>query len=210
MSFILTALKTSVWTNKITINPQDILYDKNDTYMVAFVNSNHLAPVRIAARRTRDALNRLSAPWGDNGLRIMPAIKLLDYIQQFERHNDLFNREVEAFLDKYPKLIEHRDFSQCGVIPPSVEDIKAKFGMQYELLPLSDFNDFRLNVSESVIDELKSKFEQKRHEDFRNAVETTLRSARTAKDKAPFIELLNTMYDYLTGDEKYELSTFGS
>lgn len=99
-------------------------------------------------------------PWGDNGDRILPTEKYFTYISELGSLKMEFNSLCDQFIDEY---VEEKERSKKRLNSlykeadyPQPESIRKKFDIGVNFMPIADGNDLRVNMSESVINTIKS------------------------------------------------------
>ena len=163
---MLVNVRVSVWTGRMkdAIVSDEVCANKKAesdagawwTYTVpkAFVN-----PIEAAGLRVREVHTRLTLPWTDRGLRILPAEAFLDYRSEMAKYIDVFDAKVKEFLDAYPDIIACKAERLGGLSAnlPSVEDIKEKFGIVTDIVPVpTEVKDFRVNIPQEELDLMKA------------------------------------------------------
>ncbi len=107
----------------------------------------------------RSALDQMSAPWLDGGIRIMPAKTVVDGKIKIEAKIREFQTAVDAFIAAYWQIIDRDRKALNGTFRmedyPSQYELRAKFAAHLEFLPIS--TDFRVEgIDESLRDELQA------------------------------------------------------
>lgn len=102
-------------------------------------------------------------PWLDNGPRVLPVALMFDYKQVLNDYETQFNDAVEEFLREYPQLVSVASF-QLGALfkndeYPDVEDLRRKFRFKCNIVPLPSSGDFRLDLTNEILEDLKQEYE---------------------------------------------------
>lgn len=147
--------------------------------------------------------NGRTLPWADKGARLLPTSMFFDYKQEANARRDYFNAKVTQFIDSYPKLMAQAERNLGDLFNPSdypsVEEVAAKFGFRLVFLPIAESGDFRIDVGNSELAELRAQYE--------NAYESRVQEAMgTAWDKLH--EALVTMSEKLTEPEGEKAKLF--
>lgn len=134
-------------------------------YKSLFADCVELESIVKFQARARAEHYRLTLPWNDNGLRLLPTKALLDYQSTMNRYRAEFDRLVEAFLIKYDTLVAAAAF-QLGTLfdrdeYPLRDEVERKFSMESSFIPLPTSGDFRLDVEHEVQAELVRQYEEK-------------------------------------------------
>lgn len=109
----------------------------------------------ISALRTRHAYWTL--PWGENGSRILPAANFSDYSTDMRVLRAEMDVAVANFVAEYPKL-KQKARNELGTIYDESDypqDIERKFGCEVSIMPLPDANDFRVDLPDEAIDDIR-------------------------------------------------------
>ena len=102
-------------------------------------------------------------PWSDGGSRLLPMTNFFEYkakLNEFEREFDLV---VQDFLTEYPLLVSAAAFTLGDLFDareyPSVDSLVDKFKFKYVFLPVPSAGDFRVDVEDTYVNELKAQYE---------------------------------------------------
>jgi hypothetical protein len=113
--------------------------------------ADKLDELRTLAGQIRQYFYKITLPWSDEGFRLLPSnfyFELMERMREFEAG---FEQGVEGFLRVYPQYIEQVRPELNGLFReedyPSVDKIRAKFGIQIEVLPIPSGSDFRVQLS---------------------------------------------------------------
>lgn len=103
-------------------------------------------------------------PWLDDGVRMLPAAKYMDYAENMKRHQESFDEAVRAFVKEYPKNVDlaakylGKLFNKADY--PAPAQVERQFKMQTIILPFPDASDFRVDISNSVKSDLNERMDQ--------------------------------------------------
>jgi len=115
----------------------------------------------VGAARTWHYANTL--PWTDKGARLLPMKSFFDYKQTLNNFEGQFNKAVDDFCDEYPQLVSKSAFTLGSMFDrdeyPDVEKVRNKFGFRYSFSPVPEAGDFRVDVEETALNELKQQYE---------------------------------------------------
>ena len=107
--------------------------------------------------------NKQTLPWADAGTRLLPMGSFLDYKARLNDLEAEFNALVERFLDKYPELVNAAAINLGKLFNrdeyPTVDDIRGKFKFSYMFSPVPTAGDFRVDIGETALAELRDQFE---------------------------------------------------
>lgn len=124
------------------------------------VAKKSLAPIVSAAGSLRTFHYFHTLPWGDNGDRLLPSAKYMDYMKKAGELKREFDSEVTQFVEDYDQALREsqnrlKDLYNASDYP-TTDQIRNKFGVHFGFSPLPQL-DFRLDlVTETQLDEIKS------------------------------------------------------
>ena len=120
-----------------------------------------LKKVARIVNATRNYHYNNTLAWGHDGTELLPADHYLKYTQVMELYIDEFNAAVEEFITDYPSLItkvmNNLNEMYNSADYPSQDDLRGRFSMQYEISPVPEHGDFRIDLP---AEELKKITEQ--------------------------------------------------
>lgn len=126
---------------------------------------------------------KMTLPWGDNGERLLPAILFEDYTNEIRTLRDRFDDAVRSFVRDYPELkmeavrrlgsmYEPQDY-------PTVEEVHAKFGLKVDFSPVPQANDFRVNLNQEYVGEIRRDLEARLNARLKDAQKDAWERVRT-------------------------------
>lgn len=171
-SSILVELNISVWTaNKLDKRVTDSVLVSNGAMSAdaGQFRKNLMAGTTIRkdiadfAASCRLWHNTTTLPWADRGARLLPTSLFLDYKTEANRRKAQFDHMVEHFLREYPTL-QAQAQQHLGALYnpddyPSVEAVADKFGFKMVFTPLPEAGDFRLDVANEDLEELRRQYD---------------------------------------------------
>lgn len=102
-------------------------------------------------------------PWSDGGSRLLPMTNFFEYKAKLNEFEQEFELAVRDFLNEYPTLVSAAAFTLGDLFDhteyPSVDTLVDKFKFKYVFLPVPSAGDFRVDVEDSYVKELKSQYE---------------------------------------------------
>jgi hypothetical protein len=111
-----------------------------------------LEALRTLAGQIRQYFYKITLPWSDEGLRLLPAHFYFELTGKMREFDQVFAQQVDEFLAVYPNYIEQVRPELNGLFReedyPSVEKLRSKFALKLEVLPIPSGNDFRVTLSE--------------------------------------------------------------
>jgi hypothetical protein len=131
------------------------------TYLIPKKEMNK---IEVAAGRCRATHDRLTLPWLDGGIRILPAKALFSYTAKMREVKAEYDAVIEDFLKHYDETVVSAK-KRLGALAenvsyPSAKEIKSKFEITQEFIPMPSLSDFRVEVSEEDSKYLKEQVEQ--------------------------------------------------
>lgn len=102
-------------------------------------------------------------PWTDKGARLLPMKSFFDYKKTLNNFEVQFTQAVNEFCIEYPQLVSKSAFTLGDLFDrdeyPDVEKVRNKFGFKYSFSPVPEAGDFRVDVEEEALTELKEQYE---------------------------------------------------
>jgi hypothetical protein len=133
-------------------------YSKN-----LLAGSGKLEEVTKLANAIRTWHYTFTQPWGDNGDRMLPMTMFTDYRARLHDYENQFSAAVNSFLNEYDTLVAAAAFQLGDLFNredyPTREHIVGKFGFRYAFTPLPTSGDFRVDINEQGLNELRDHYE---------------------------------------------------
>ena len=105
---------------------------------------------------------RYTLPWADKGERLLPTALFLDYKQFINESEQKFDQLCLNFFTAYPQLLADAPTNLGKLYKaedyPDLDTVKGRFGFRYVISPLPEAGDFRLDVGNAEMEELKQKY----------------------------------------------------
>lgn len=171
-SAMLVELNINSWTANVT--DRNISNELNDTKgataRAAKVTKNLFAGTSLLYDINKfDAACRLwhqsqTVPWSDRGPRLLPASNFFEYKHSLSNRQAIREDMVANFLDQYEHLVSQAenvlgDMYDPLDYPPKHEVIHS-FSFRYSFLPVPTSGDFRVDVGNEAIEELRKQFDE--------------------------------------------------
>lgn len=183
-SAVLTELNISVWPAKkldrattatITANATAV-GDAAQVKKNLFAGTAMRSDIEKYAARIRLYHNQHTLPWADKGSRLLPTKMFLEYKQTMNKMRDGFDRLCDTFFDSYPDLVRDAQ-TNLGTLYdaddyPPLDEVRKKFGFRLAIDPIPSAGDFRLDVGNEELEELKKSYEAKFDERINEAMGT--------------------------------------
>lgn len=170
-SSVLVEMNISVWTaNKLDKDATTkVTSDNSAVQNAAQVRKNLMAGTSMRkdiadyAAGCRLWHNTRTLPWSDRGARLLPTSLFIDYKSEANVRRDTFNKMVDNFCQNYPSLV-HTAHNYLGGLfraedYPDVDEVRSKFGFRLVFSPVPEAGDFRLDVAERDLADLRTQYE---------------------------------------------------
>jgi hypothetical protein len=182
-SAMLVDLSLSVWTGRKldkTVSAE-VDVSKNakgragNYHKNLLAGSEKLAEIGKLASAIRNWSYSQTSPWSDAGTRLLPSTLFFDYKARLAEYEKMFSDKVTEFLAEYDVLVSKAAFQLGDLFNredyPVVEKIQSKFGLHYTFSPVPEAGDFRVDIGEAGMAELKEKYD----EAFRYRIESSMK-----------------------------------
>lgn len=107
-----------------------------------------------AVNAARDHHKRVTLPWLDGGVRILPAPSYTDYSTVMGDYRRDFEKEVNAFFKAYPDLQKEAKKKLKGLFNeadyPTITELRKFYRWDLLIQPFPSENDFRIDVPDLV------------------------------------------------------------
>lgn len=201
---MLVEFKMSVWTaNKRDKEAERSVAAMNSSAEdAAKVHKNLLAgthqrkAISDFAAQTRKFYAENTIPWNDRGQRIIPTSKFLEFKRELDSRMQEYELMCEEFFLEYPSIrARAADYhTALGRMYdpsdyPETSEVREKFGCSLVFSPIPEAGDFRLDVAEEELAEVRSGYEK----DFNNRLATAMRTPweRLHKQVTSMVEKLS-------------------
>lgn len=170
-SAVLVEMNISVWTaNKLDKSATEkVVSDNSAVSNAAQVRKNLMAGTTLRkdiadyAAGCRLWHNTRTLPWADKGARLLATSLFMDYKTEVNVRRDTFNKMVDNFMAQYPSLVQTAN-NYLGTLfnpddYPSSDEVRDKFGFRLVFSPVPEAADFRLQVAEQDLQDLRKQYE---------------------------------------------------
>ena len=121
-----------------------------------------LTDIERVAGELRAYHYRMTLPWSDNGPRLLPASSLFEYTEHMKDLKAKFYAAVQQFVAEYDMQISAMAFKLGSLFNrdeyPTKDQVERKFGADYTLSPVPDAGDFRVDVGNEAMAELREEY----------------------------------------------------
>jgi hypothetical protein len=163
---VLVSVNISQWTarkldRKVTdeVNRAHNAAKDAGRYNKLLIEAEHLAEVNKLVSSARSLHYSMTRPWADEGPRILPNALYSKFTDAFRNLKREFQIAADAFCAGYPSFVEERKKSLNGLFKeadyPSANDIRNKFKLELNVLPLPDAEDFRTDLDPDTLADIK-------------------------------------------------------
>jgi len=172
---------------------EDVVTQNHAAAGVANVNkklladSDNLRAIQQHVTATRSAHAHMTMPWSNSGLRLLPTAQYFKYQQTMTDMQNEFERLITNFLDSYNDEVVNVQMKLGDLFSredyPTTGDLERKFGFSINYMPLPDAGDFRIDIGNDALAEVKqqySEFYAKQYSTAMNDVWTRLHKALTS------------------------------
>lgn len=171
-SSVMVEMNISVWTaNKIDRGATDkVVSDNLAVQNAAQVRKNLMAGTSMRkdiadyAAGCRLWHNTRTLPWADKGARLLATSLFMDYKAEANVRRATFDKMVDNFMVQYPSLVQTAN-NYLGTLfnaedYPSPDNVREKFGFRLVFSPVPEAGDFRLQVAEQDLNDLRQQYEE--------------------------------------------------
>lgn len=115
------------------------------------MGAEKLEELRTLAGQVRQYFYRITLPWSDEGLRLLPSHFLFELKAKMREFERIFENGVDQFLAVYPDYIREARAELGGLFReedyPSADKLRDKFHVKLEVLPFPMGEDYRVQLS---------------------------------------------------------------
>lgn len=185
---------TDAVTTNANANPNAGKFMKN-----LFAGTSLRKDIEKKAAACRAMHLKMTLPWADKGDRLLTTALFMDYKSWLNGAEREYEQLCQNFFNAYPQLLQDAPSNLGSMYDaddyPELTDVMSRFGFRYKFTPLPDSGDFRLDIPNADLQELKNSYES----DFGNRLQEAMREPWDRLHK-----LLKATSDKLTdkdGDE---------
>ena len=126
-------------------------------------NCQELVAVNKFAANARNSHYSMTLPWNDTGLRLITTQQFFEYKPAIEALQTEFYRLVKVFLDAYDWEVTQAHSRLEGLFNaddyPTRDSLERKFSFNVHYMPVPESGDWRVDMGNEQINELKSHYE---------------------------------------------------
>ena len=147
---------------------------------------DELSALRTHVTATRSMHSNMTMPWSNSGLRLLPTAQYFKYTEAMSQMQNEFEALKTKFLNSYNDTVVDVQL-ELGTLflredYPTVESLNSKFAFRINYMPLPDVGDFRVDVSNDALQEMRKEYSDFYNKQFNvamNDVWTRLHKALT-------------------------------
>jgi len=159
---MLVSLKLSMWTGRTKdkkVSSEVCTVKKSDkdsgAWWTYLVPKSAICKVQKTEFQCRLRHNQLTLPWMDGGLRILSADMFMKYTEEMRKVIGEYEEAVDDFIKEYPTIVTQAKKRLGKLIEgkrlPSASEIKPKFAVHQDILPIPQASDFRCNLNDDEV-----------------------------------------------------------
>jgi len=118
----------------------------------------------------RRTVRKQTLPWYDEGWRILPAERWLDFTQEMAKLKQSFEKRVQEFVREYPSLVTEAKTALGDLYDPAEypdpSAVAELFRIEVDYMPIPRARDFRLDALREAMMEVEEKVERRYREAF--------------------------------------------
>jgi hypothetical protein len=149
-------------------------------------NSDTLRAIQTHVTAVRNMHVNMTMPWSNSGLRLLPTAQYFKYSQAMSEMQNEFDRLASDFLTAYNDEVVDVQLKLGDLFSrddyPTVDTLARKFAFRTNYMPLPDAGDFRVDIGNDALREVRdtySDFYTKQYNNAMNDVWTRLHKALT-------------------------------
>ena len=149
-------------------------------------NSDTLKAIQTHVTAARNMHSNMTMPWSNSGLRLLPTAQYFNYSEAMSQMQNEFEALKTKFINSYNDEVINVQLKLGSLFSrddyPTVESLNSKFAFRMNYMPLPDVGDFRVDVGNDALLEIKQKYEDfysKQYNTAMNDVWTRLHKALT-------------------------------
>jgi hypothetical protein len=163
----LVSVVISQWTarkldKKVTkeINQSHGAAEDAGRYNKLLIEASRMAKLNGLVSQARNLHYRMTKPWCDEGLRILPNVLHEKFASEFRKIKRDFDRAADEFCRDYPDYVRERKRALNGLFDPKdypdADEIRDKFKLETRTFPVPDAGDFRSDVlDEDTVEDIR-------------------------------------------------------
>lgn len=136
-------------------------------------NAESYEAVHKKGRELRAFYYENTLPWSKDGQRILPTANYEDFTEGVRRFKREYQLLADDFIREYPILKEDARVLLNGMFNemdyPTAEEMRDRFSIDIETLPLPTANDFRVALASEEVERIQRQIESRLQQEMANA-----------------------------------------
>jgi hypothetical protein len=128
-------------------------------YNKRLLAAENLAELGSLIAKARHLHYKMTRPWADDGPRVLANMLFAKFSDEFRVLKRDFNTAADKFAREYPSFVEQRKKELNGLFNaddyPSPSQIRSKFNLDLTVLPFPDADDFRADLDDDTVADIK-------------------------------------------------------
>lgn len=124
-----------------------------------------IRPIANAGNAVKHFYRRNTLPWLDGDVRMLPASELDTFLKELRKLIADRAKEEQKFYQSYNSWRDDARKSHGALFDeskyPALETLKGKFGFDVDVLPVPNVQDWRVNLADDQVAELRKKVAQR-------------------------------------------------
>lgn len=137
-------------------------------YVKQLVDPKFLDEAEALRREAKAIHQKLTVTWAPGAIGVLPAVHYLDYTEQVGAKILAMDALAKSIPGKLTGWIEKAKADLKGLFKeadyPTAEELGRKFHIAFDIFPIPDREDIRLNLQEDEIAEIRDRIEQDQKE----------------------------------------------
>jgi hypothetical protein len=133
-----------------------------------------LADIRTAGNMLRNYHDSVTMPWSKVGPRLLPTSLFMEYKKVMSKLEQTYSEKVNDFLNEYTYKVSQARYTLGSLYNsddyPSTSDIQGRFKIEIRYLPLPEANDWRLDIGNQGMTDLRNQYETLYNDSISNAM----------------------------------------
>ena len=149
--------------------------DSAGDYQKCKIDKSDLKEVIKHATRARNEHRNFTMPFGNNGYRILPAKRILEYTQVMSGHKALFEAAASDVVIDWPNILTRARTRLIGTLfnpgdYPAQSSVGKYFAFNFDLSPIPEKSHIVLDLEDTILHELQDDLEVKQKESLERAM----------------------------------------
>jgi hypothetical protein len=169
---LIVEFNASVWTarkldrevTRETNEAKSAAADASRTNKNLMAGRSELETITKHVTKVRNFVTDNTSPWSNNGQRLLPNIKFIDFDKKMNTYKEEFDDLVKVFINIYPTLITAQAMALGQMFNradyPLVSDIVHRFAFTYDYFPVPESGDFRIDIGNDAAADIKQRLEK--------------------------------------------------